>query len=177
MTCSPVLSPRGFTRMFSPLTRVDVRWSALADAKWTVTLSVVDTVLDLAQWYFPWYLASDGSECGWDAPTAVPIAVTDWCDVAAGTSPERRARVTNLARTLRAAQSPVGLMAPTYDLRDGRRLVLDGNHRLAAIVEADLRFVAMEVCLHGAIEREVVPDLAHWESRASVQSTVGETSP
>ena len=136
MRHSEILTPIEFRRLFSPVVRVDVDWTLLAAADATLTLTVVDSLRQAKGWYFPWYLDAHGSACGWDEPTAKPVLVIDWRKASSGMSLHRRSSISELATALRRSHSPAALLIPTYDLGADRRLVLDGSHRLAAIIEA-----------------------------------------
>jgi hypothetical protein len=77
--------------------------------------------------------------------------------------PKRGRKIEDTARAMGAWNVPIRLLLPTYELGDGRQLILDGNHRLCAALETGLPTTIVAVSLRGAVDRAVLPDLHHWD--------------
>jgi hypothetical protein len=80
-----------------------------------------------------------------------------------GLTEEQRRRVGRFEHVLAAV--PPRLCLPTLDLGEGRRLVLDGNHRLVALlrlVAAGSAAVVREFRVSAPLDPDLLPDLRHW---------------
>lgn len=168
-----------FVAAFAPFTRVGLAWGAVAHSDWQIDARVTDSRADLASWYFPWYLGPDGTAVDYLDPNGRPIAIGEWDTLRpAGLSFRRsdvdlqaarfrevteRAEVDLEAARFHEVSAPAQVVVPAYGLPDDRLLVLDGNHRLAALMqETELAFHCTAVVLHGPIDEAVLSDLRHW---------------
>ena len=153
------MTSREFARFFRPFVRVLLDWEAVEEADWPVDVDAVDTVAELADWYFPWHVGPDGDEARFDDPGARPLRVLDW---APASFSAHRDAVDSAAAVLRDLPLPTQLVIGAYALPNGGRLVLDGNHRLAAIVQEGMAFRGLVVTLNGPLDERILPDLRHW---------------
>jgi hypothetical protein len=139
--------------------RVALDWDRLRAAQAEIDLVVVDAGASIADWAFPWYVDSQGAFVPCDDPDAHAILVGDAATVLR--DPARAARIEALARTM-PVERPTPLLLAAYLLPANRRLVLDGNHRLAAAVTRRLPFTALVLSVHGPLDPAICPDLRHW---------------
>jgi hypothetical protein len=113
----------------------------------------------------PWY-AADGAEVGYDHPGAVPLCHAELARDLSVLEPARRARVETIRRGYveRTDGTPVEVVAATHATAGGRVLVLDGNHRLAAVaglVDQGCPVTVREFRVVTSAVPELVPDLRH----------------
>ncbi|NUS11264.1 MAG: hypothetical protein HOY69_07625 [Streptomyces sp.] len=162
--------------------RTALDWEALARLarrdSGSVRLSMAATdvppyrVAALEGYVAPWYRDGSGTrpgEVGYDHPDAVPIRHTE---LAAGTDvldEDRRERIRKLRDhyATRLDGEGVSLILATYALGPDRRLVLDGNHRLAAIaglVAEGCPATLVEFRLTGPLDPALLPDLIHFQA-------------
>jgi hypothetical protein len=131
-------------------------WAAL-DALGDVT--IVELVArdgdDFSRWYFPWYIDSSGKSVSYADADAQPISV----GAASTISGTRRVEIERHAQRLRAGGEPVQLLLPALEVGDGRRVVLDGSHRLAAVVGHGIPFRVLALSLDVGQDQRVLPDL------------------
>jgi hypothetical protein len=152
-----------FCRLFEPpVARVSLDWDVIRASNYPVVIEVLVAKADLATYYFPWYLSPDRREVFWSDPEAQPIAAVSWMQVRQAVSADKQLRVAEFARLYRTGGATVQVLAGCYDLGESRRLVLDGNHRIAALVETAAPFRLLSVTLHGPLIENVLPDLRHW---------------
>jgi hypothetical protein len=148
-------------RLFESAVRVSLDWSRVVAANPSIATHVVTGIEDVRDWWFPWYVDGQGRPATWDADDVRPLSVGD-ARLAIESDPVRRVRVTELAESMLGESLPSQFLLATYALPDGAQLVLDGNHRLCAVVAHSIEFVALAVNLEGPIDSDVLPDLCHW---------------
>lgn len=151
-----------FHRLFAGSIRVALAWERVP-ADTPVTIVTAAEKSEFRDWYSPWYVA-DGRECGYDAPGAQPLSILAAGGGSAPLSRERQASIEGVMAELAALRDPRDVVVATYALGEGRQLVLDGNHRLAALVHLGGRFRVVGLCLMGPVDRRVLPDLMHWDA-------------
>ena len=77
----------------------------------------------------------------------------------------RRQFIRYMAEELRRSHEPVRFVVPAYSLRNGHRLVLDGNHKMAALVMAGVPATLLVFTVAGPVNAGAVADLKFWEER------------
>lgn len=157
-----------FCRLFEPpVARVSLDWQVIRASNYPVVIEVLVAKAELATYYFPWYLSSERREAFWSEPEARPIAAVSWMQVRRAVSAEKRRGVAEFARLYRTSGVTVQVLAACYDLGESRRLVLDGTHRIAALMETGAPFRLLALTLRGPLSESVLPDLRHWSSVSS----------
>lgn len=122
----------------------------------------------------PWY-AADGVEVRYDDPAAVPLCHADLARDLSVLEPDRRARVEAIRRSYaeRTDGRPIEVVAATHATATGRVLVLDGNHRLAAVaglVDQGCPVTVREFRVVTAAGPDLVPDLRHHRAAQGAQA-------
>lgn len=152
-----------FETLFGPpLVRVLLDWDELRRRRTPVQVLAFDTMEALTNWHAPWYEDHDRREVDHATSPAPPLTFAQ----IAGRIDDpgtRWRRLRGVAADL-AAMPPSVLVIATYDLGEAGHLVLDGNHRLAAIISRHLpgwRVAALAV--QGPVSAAVLPDLRHFE--------------
>ncbi|MFF4115457.1 hypothetical protein [Streptomyces sp. NPDC001714] len=149
--------------------RVALDWERLAalHRQGLVTIVHEDATLDRLppthEYYTPWYADGTGRPTDYRAPDAHPLRAADLAHNGRALSPAQHGQVTHFERVL--PRSGCRLLLPVIDLGGDRRLVLDGNHRLVAL----LRHVAVggsfriaEYRIVAPLDPHLLPDLGHW---------------
>lgn len=139
--------------------RVLLNWERMASEAWLVEVSVET---DVSLWYAPWYQDENAQEVDFRSPRGRPVLLPTVADRLDQLAPRRREAVIKFSAQFRKQNTPVQLVVPAYALGKGRYLLLDGNHRLAGLLHAGVAFRAMFLTIHGPIDPECLPDLAHW---------------
>jgi hypothetical protein len=133
------------------------------------TLSIDVAAYDvsaLAGYHAPWY--GDGAgEVPYGHPDAAPIRHTELATGLAVLDPDRRSRVVALREqyAARVDGREIAVTLATYDLGGGRCLVLDGNHRLTALVQLIVQGCPVRVTdfrLTAPLDPALLPDLRHF---------------
>jgi hypothetical protein len=120
-------------------------------------------------YHAPWY--HDGSrEVPYDRPGAQPLRHRDLAADHSVLDPGRQIRIKNLYARYEARHDgeEITLLLATYALGAGRRLVLDGNHRLSAVarlVSEGCPALLTEFRLTAPLDPSLLPDLAHYTPR------------
>lgn len=144
-----------FERAFrAPVVRVRLDWRALRAADPRVDVDTVASATEVEGWYTTWYVAG-GAEADYRGG-ARPLRLGDVVTLRDALDPERRERIAALAA------GPGVTAVAAYALPGGGRLVLDGNHRLAATLLHGSPLRAVVATVHGPISARVLPDLAHF---------------
>lgn len=154
-----------FATRFGPDIRARIDWARLAGVPTEVR---VEASLEgaaqqrLAGMFTVWYADSAGRNCEWSAPGSRPLSVRGARRTLPTWPQERRRTVAALMRAFAAAPEPVTLTLPAYQVREGRSVLLDGNHRAVAAHQAGVE-VRLTVCsLIGPVCESVLPDLRHY---------------
>ncbi|MER5514991.1 hypothetical protein [Streptomyces sp. NPDC002763] len=166
------VSWRAFQRLFAPGRdgiRVSLDWQRLDTLHRAGAAHIVheDHALDglppPRAYYAPWYADAAGRPTDYRSAGARPLNIADLATGGSGSlTEEQRQRVAHFEHTL-----PVGdrLCLATLDLGGNRRLVLDGNHRLVAVlrlVAAGGAFGLSEFRISAPLHPALLPDLRHW---------------
>jgi hypothetical protein len=102
-------------------------------------------------------------EASMNNPWARPMRIAELASRLDQFDPLNRKAFEHYRDTFAAATAPIRLEAPAYDLgRDGY-LLLDGNHRIAALFMADIPFELTLVVLHAPVDRKILVDLRYWD--------------
>jgi hypothetical protein len=149
--------------------RVAVDWEQLAlfHRQGAATILREDATLDQLppphRYYAPWYADRSGRATDYRATDARPLRSVDIAGDGRVLSPAQREQVTYFERILPRSGSRLPL--PVLDLGGGRRLVLDGNHRLVALlrhVATGGSFRIAEYRITAPLDSHLLPDLRHW---------------
>ncbi|MFF6916960.1 hypothetical protein [Streptomyces sp. NPDC012466] len=169
---SRAVSWPAFRRLFAPGQggiRVALDWPRLAALHQADAARVVreDVTLDRLPppraYYAPWYADPAGRPTDYRALDARPLNSAELAVTGRGLTEEQRLRVGRFEQAL--AGRPLPLCLPTLDLGEERRLVLDGNHRLIALlrlVAAGSAAVVREFRVSAPLDPDLLPDLRHW---------------
>jgi hypothetical protein len=133
--------------------QVQFHWDALVLDDYPVRVGYAERGGSFTDWYHPWYWNGQ-TNCGYGSPGAEPIRVGHNDKLVT-----QRARVAQFAEAWRGTRTPVWHVVPTYSWDDEHVIVLDGNHRLAALQESGLRFRVLELRIVGPLDPEVLPDV------------------
>jgi hypothetical protein len=123
---------------------------------------MVHQLEELSSFYLPWYLGPKGEEVRYDNRQARPVRLSDVPLSLNGLKPERRDLIGRLAALFEQSRPPIQLVAAAYALPSDEYLILDGNHRLAALATSNVPFRAVLFVVHGPADPSALPDLIHW---------------
>jgi hypothetical protein len=161
VTC---ISLEAFTFFFRPSVRVLFDWRRFEREGWPIDMQVLDDYCVISRWYMPWNINEERRLVNYDAPGAHPIQLNDVPEIFPQFASSRQRLILNLKRTFQEERTPVQLVVAGYVVKDDVRLLLDGNHRLAALFLSSVPFRLMSFNIHGPLEGSIVPELRHWES-------------
>lgn len=152
-----------FFFFFKPFIRVLFSWERMERERWPIRLLIVDDLATLSSWYMPWNFDEKGKEVDYQLPNARPIQARDIPNLLSALDSERQHLIFELARSFRVSEQPIQVIVPTYSLGNGQSFLLDGNHRVAALMVARVPFKLMSFTVCGPLDREIIPELRHWE--------------
>ena len=151
-----------FERLFGPpMIRVLLNWDALRELEAPIRLLEAGSWSDVSAWFSPWYEDEQGTALDYSDSVKPPLRFSEMSARAQGTA-ARWERVRRIAADM-SGMAPSVLFVATYDLGSGVQLVLDGNHRLAALTVGRLsgwRVAALSV--RGPVSASMLPDLRHF---------------
>lgn len=140
--------------------RVLLNWDELLAHSPIVETRILREARDLEPLFHPWYW--DGTPTvDYETEGAVPIRVGDRDKLGVA----QASSVSHFAAVYGGAGEPTWLVIPTYSWGAGRRIVLDGNHRLAGIELSGAAFRILELEICGPCLPQVLPDVARHDSR------------
>jgi hypothetical protein len=140
--------------------RVRLDWDGLETAGGRVGTIVVSTIAELGGCYFPWYVVHGHGETTWEDARGVALRADDLATCWTDLRPARRQAVLDVAREFERSARPALIVLVAYRLPSGARLLLDGNHRVAALTMRPAPFRALVAEVEGPLDREILPDLA-----------------
>ena len=150
-----------FAAFFEKSIRVLFNWDRFNKEGWKVELSLVEDRRELSNWYVPWYLGQDKEEINHSAATAQPLLLSDIPENLIFLNEDRKKLIFALLDSFKVSRQPLQMFVPVYDL-GGQCLLLDGNHRMAALVLSDTPFKLLTFTVFGPMDSSVLPDLRHW---------------
>jgi hypothetical protein len=168
-----------FVSFFRPNIRVLFDWSRFLHERWPIELHVVTERKQIEDWYLPWNVDSQGREVDFSAPAARPIQLKELRDIKIKLRAERRTGITKMVRLVNGLSvnaHPYQLALPTYRIPNGLHFVLDGNHRLASLFLARLKFNILTFTVAGPLHRSILPELRHWENDLPNVQSLGSPS-
>lgn len=152
-----------FTFFFKPRIRVLFNWERMEREKWPIELLLIDDLETLSSWYMPWNFDENGKEVNYKLPSARPIQLQDVPNLLSAFDNKRQYLIRELAKGFRESRNPIQMVVPTYSLGSNTCFLLDGNHRMAALMMACVPFRLMSFTIYGPLDGEIVPELRHWE--------------
>src|SRR5262245_38476845 len=142
---------------------VGLNLQRFANEECSVSRKSIQAAQELRDLYVPWYLdRKTGAPVGWNHPNASPVTVGE---VAADLSvwPAKQSEIQRYRTMYTAVAAPIMLTLPAYSLPNGRKLILDGKHRLIGLALAETGFEITLWCIDGPIDENALPDLRHWQ--------------
>lgn len=151
-----------FVSFFQPSVRALVDWDRLKREKWPVKIDIINNLELLADWYLPWYINTSGRETIYSDTDAKPLLLSEIPKSLLYLSQQRQETIISLAKSYEYTRPPIQLVVPVYAVGETCSLVLDGNHRLAALVISKVTFTVLVMKLYGPCDDQILPDLIHW---------------
>ncbi|MEU6403938.1 hypothetical protein [Streptomyces sp. NPDC046985] len=155
-----------FVGRFRAGVRAELDWTRLAAERVETGVETLDGAAArrrLAELYTVWYADGAGTESRWDAPGSRPLRVATAARALSAWPEERRRAVASVTRSFAAGRGPLALTLPTYQVGEGRHVLLDGNHRaVAAHLTADRDVRLTLWSLSGPVCEAILPDLRHY---------------
>lgn len=140
--------------------RVQLDWSRLQSAGARVNSMVLSELVELSSFFFPWYAIQGNGETTWENPDGVILRADDLPTRFKDLLPARQEAVLDLAHEFGRSRQPVLMILVAYRLTSGCWLLLDGNHRVAALRMHPVPFRALLAEVEGPLDRRILPDLA-----------------
>jgi len=154
--------PDLFASFFRSAIRVSFNWNRFLTERWPVKIIVLGDRAHLADFYPPWYLSPSGREVGYRDEGARPFPFSAISESMNGLQQERQESIRRFSTMLARSREPVHLLVPAYALQDTRYLLLDGSHRVAALLLSDVTFRMMVFVVYGPLDAGAARDLVHW---------------
>ena len=151
-----------FASYFEANIRVLFDWGRLKREDWNIGLSVVTSKSKLAKGFVPWYIGKKEKEVSYSSPDAKPVSLSQVQNVLPFLNKKRSHLITQLSNSFEISRQPVQLVVPAYDLGKQRFLLLDGNHRIAALMMCNAKFRLMIFKVYGSMDSNILPDLEFW---------------
>jgi hypothetical protein len=155
------ISPKEFEARFRSVIRVGINWSRFINECWPISILRVVDRESLGVSVLPWYLGDTGQEVPYSANAAYPVVLDQIPEVICTLNRNRQKSIGEYAQHF-SGKPLVELAAPSFDLGNGRQLILDGNHRLSALFITKTPFVVTFYSVQGPKEPNCLPDLIHW---------------
>lgn len=138
-------------------------WQRLRSEEVTVNLSIFDELEHHSSWYLPWYFNDIDEEVSYLVANANPLTLADIPQAMTRINSRRRDQIQELLSAFINTTQPVQIVIATYALPDGKHLIMDGNHRSSALILAGVKARLMVFEVLGPLDKELLPDLCHWQ--------------
>jgi hypothetical protein len=155
-------TPENFATVFGSTIRVCFNWNRFFSERWPVAPIRVTTIDELGACVLPWYLGSSRGEVLYTQPDAIPLELSRLPQALNSLNQKRQAGIQNYVAKFKEMATTVEFPVPAYTLSDNRHLVLDGNHRLSALMLCSVPFIVTLWSIRGPLEANCLPDLVHW---------------
>jgi hypothetical protein len=159
-----------FVSFFERNIRVLFNWDRFREEGLRVTLSVIEDKGELSGWYVPWYVGENKEEVNYSEPNAQPLALSEIPGNLSFLNKTRRELILSLSESYRVSRQPLQMFAPVYALGKDQFLILDGSHRMSALMISDVSFKLMAFTVFGPMDSRVLPDLRHWIKSSIISS-------
>lgn len=151
-----------FAARYRDKIRVGFNWFRFFNEKWPVDLVTMSNRSELSRCFLPWYIGPLGKELPYDDPRAVPLRLDDVPKSMELLNESRKADILHKAREFHGTGKQVHLAAATYALPPNEHFVLDGNHRLSAVLLGSMPFEITLWNVRGPLDSDCLLDLIHW---------------
>lgn len=141
----------------------------MQEEQWNIELAAIDDLATISSWYLPWHFNLENEEVKYDAPKGHPIQLSEIPRFLPFFSEKRRKTLTDFARIMTESRHPFQLVVPCYAVNESSCLFMDGNHRMAALMMAQVPFSLLAFVVHGPIDNSIIPELRHWENTPTVR--------
>jgi hypothetical protein len=165
------LTPEQFAERFKKQIRVVFDWGRHAMERWPVIPIKLTNLDELKSCFAPWYSGPDGRERSYRDADATPISIAAAPLVLrtlSGSATESRRNAVNKAADLCRRAGTAQEDVPAYRVGE-QSIILDGNHRLAAIAAAGVPFVVTLWRIDGPLDPTCLWDLTYWANVARQQ--------
>ena len=149
-----------FEVLFKEEIRVLLDWDQLSSTQVDVRAEAHDQ-RSLGGLLTVWYSRPGGEPGSWREPEARPLTVREAVKSRHLWDADRRARVDALSQSIATVGGAPLLTLPAYRV-GGERLLLDGTHRAAAALQAEVECRVLLMVLDGPLDEGVLPDLGRW---------------
>lgn len=137
-------------------------WSRIIEPEIVVHHDFHTSLDRLTRMYTLWYADPTGRLSDYADPTATPLTVGQAAVIDMSGMPRRQQTLDIFTERAAGSTEPVQLVVPSYRLRDGREVVLDGTHRAVAAVRAEACVTVFSFVLVGPVDPDILPDLSHY---------------
>jgi len=147
-----------FKKQFQTSIRVDFNWAGFFTEYCKVSMQNFFAI-DSYNWFTPWYLDKNGFEVSYYHREAKPLSLNDVL-----ISEVMLSKRTNgiIECKDRLVGNQIVVEIPMYFLGGNKYLILDGNHRLLAVLIHGLQATIFGHVVFGPIDERMVPDLRHF---------------
>ena len=152
-----------FIQFFKPHIRVLFNWTLLNKNNWNIELQAVSSLKTISSWYMPWNVDENKNLIDYKLPNAKPIRVKDVPEMLPKFSKERQNFINFLSEQFKNSHFPINFVVPAYNLGGNKRLLLDGNHKMSALVLSQVSFNIMIFTIIAPVNKSIIPELRHWE--------------
>jgi hypothetical protein len=159
------ISPETMATAFRSATGVRFSWDRYLAERWPTSLEVLKSDVLRARtvnMFFPWYLDQERQWVAFEqarARGARPIRISEIAGVVNSLPKERADAILGMSQQFRTDGKPVLFAVTGYALADGRLIVMDGNHRLAAATLAACDVTVLFFVVRGPRDPDALPDV------------------
>jgi hypothetical protein len=148
-----------FQGKYSSKIGVMLNWQRLMSERWPIDQRSLTSIGSLARCFAPWYVDQQGREVSLSSPDAIPVRFDDVPRLLPFLAPRHQLGILSYAEVFRHHAERATLTIPAYAVSDSVFVVLDGNHRVAALTLARMDADVHVDVLLGPKEGECLPDL------------------
>lgn len=151
-----------FATRFGSEVRVRFNWRRFGAEGWPISIERLMPD-QLCRVYTPWYESNGRIGAAYYELDARPLSVVEAARRRLEFDAKRAADIQEKVDLI--ASSDISLEVPAFALPGGRFLLLDGNHRIVALVASGHDAPVTLHAVTGPIESDALPDLARWIDR------------
>jgi hypothetical protein len=128
------MTTKDFLAAFASTIRVQLNWERLLAENWLITDVQISNREELGKCTLPWHLDASDREVSYDHQHAIPIQLSLIPQIYESLNNRRQKGIQKYLAEFKLAVVTQKIQFPSYSIGGNRQLVLDGNHRLAAMM-------------------------------------------
>lgn len=148
-----------FKGIFQKNITVMLDWDRLIESDSQISVIHFTNKLEIESFYTPWHLNDQNQEIGYDGTSSKPLKLSEIELSLNYLNAKRFASISALVASFNQYNKPVEIYAPLYKFSDSEYFIMDANHKLSALMMADVPFSLVAFVIEAPQDKQILNDL------------------